>query len=208
MTRHEHLSEETRELVALYALGMLESGEADHLRAHLNECPQCHAELRDLEFVTGQLAYVSDVAPPARLSDRLLDRIEAEAGPPPAAGAQVWKRWDPQAASPPMATVRAEEGSWEETDIEGIRVRRLFVDRARQSATMIVRMDPGARYPGHRHGGAEECYVVDGDLHVGDRRLQAGDYHRAELDSVHPVQWTESGCMLFIVSSLDDELLR
>jgi len=38
--------------------------------------------------------------------------------------------------------------------------------------------------------------------------MHAGDYQRVEVGSEHPVQSTENGCLLFIVSSLHDELLE
>ncbi len=90
---------------------------------------------------------------------------------------------------------------------EGIRVRRLFVDRERGTVSMLVKMAAGARYPGHRHAAVEECYVIEGDLHVTGTVLLAGDYQRADLDSVHGVQWTEKGCTAFITTSLHNELL-
>jgi hypothetical protein len=49
--------------------------------------------------------------------------------------------------------------------------------------------------------------VLEGDLHVGDMVLHAGDYQCAITDSLHDVQHTEGGCVLFIVSSLRDEII-
>jgi anti-sigma factor ChrR (cupin superfamily) len=73
---------------------------------------------------------------------------------------------------------------------------------------MLVRMAAGTSYPGHRHARAEECLVVQGDLHVGDDLvMHAGDFQRAEPGSVHVPQWTERGCLLLVTSSVDDDLL-
>ena len=83
-----------------------------------------------------------------------------------------------------------------------MQARRLFVDRAAQRVTMMVRMQPGASYPAHRHAEAEECFVLSGDLWTGSVRLHAGDYQRAEQGSRHPLQSTEGGCVLLLVSSL------
>ena len=85
-------------------------------------------------------------------------------------------------------------------------MRQLFVDRKQRSATMLIRMDAGASYPGHRHGGLEECYVLEGDLHHDDRVMRAGDFEVVSEGSRHGRQWTEGGCLLLIRSSLDDEL--
>ena len=93
--------------------------------------------------------------------------------------------------------------------MEGISVKRLFSDPDRKTVTMLVRMAAGTSYPTHRHAGAEECYVLEGDLHVGEELvLNAGDYQRAGEDSIHLRQWTQDGCLLFILSSTEDELLE
>ena len=86
-------------------------------------------------------------------------------------------------------------------------MKPLFVDRERDYVTMLVRMAPGTSYPCHRHGGAEECYVLQGDLHVAGQVLHSGDHQRADDASEHGVQSTEEGCLLLIVSSQHDELL-
>lgn len=96
---------------------------------------------------------------------------------------------------------------FERTGIEGIEAKTLFVDAARRRVSMMVRMAPGTSYPAHRHAAVEECFVVSGDIRVGERVLRAGDYQVAAEDSIHGVQSTEHGCVLFIVSSQDDELV-
>ena len=85
--------------------------------------------------------------------------------------------------------------------------RRLFVDDTSGRVTMMVRMAAGTSYPSHRHGGFEECFVLEGDLQVGSEMLHAGDYQRASAGSVHGVQSTERGCLLLLSSSPGDELL-
>jgi anti-sigma factor ChrR (cupin superfamily) len=72
---------------------------------------------------------------------------------------------------------------------------------------MLIRMEPGASYVPHRHGGPEQCYVVEGDLRDGDVVVRAGDFQCAPESTMHGAQTTEKGCLLLIVSSLRDELL-
>jgi anti-sigma factor ChrR (cupin superfamily) len=102
---------------------------------------------------------------------------------------------------------RADDAAFEPTAIAGITVRRLSVDRAADRATMLVRMAPGTSYPPHRHGGAEECFVLSGDLHHEDRVMRAGDYELTTAGTRHERQWTDDGCLLLIRSSLSDELI-
>ena len=213
-----------KEEAALYAAEALPPGEAREFEAHLLVCPVCRSQVIALReaLAAVHLAEPGPTPPPA-LREALLRRVREEAAPgkarrgeasapvPPAASdVQVWKRWrsePPGGAVPGLHVVRAGEGAWEPTAEPGVLAKALSVDPARRSVTMLVRMEPGSSYPRHRHAGAEECYVLDGELRVGEEVLRAGDFQRAEEGSIHGVQSTESGCLLLIVSSQDDELV-
>lgn len=159
--------------------------------------------------------------PPPEVKTRILDAVRLHeqnaetrsagmsraAIPPRQPAVQLWKTWSSAPDEKTLAVLRSNEGRWEKTGVEGVEVKQLFVDQARDYVTMLVRMQPGSSYPSHRHGGFEECYVISGDLAVGDTLMTAGDYQRAEGGSVHVVQSTRAGCVLFIVSSQHDELL-
>jgi anti-sigma factor ChrR (cupin superfamily) len=215
---------------ALFALGSLPEEEARAFEAHLLACPACAEEVRSYRDVLAEVGRLA-VVPPGELRERVLDRaarepagasaLPAQATPPapgpgkaedpsiPAEATQVWKRWSrPAEVQEGLRVVRGGEGGWEETAVPGVRVKPLSVDPVRRYVTMLVRMEPGSSYPPHRHGGVEECYVVEGDLHVGEDVLHGGDYQVAADDSRHPAQWTEGGCLLLIVSSQEDELLE
>ena len=72
---------------------------------------------------------------------------------------------------------------------------------------MMIRMEPGTRYPAHRHGGREECFVLEGDLRHADQVMHGGDYEVVDTGTIHGEQWTEHGCLLLITSSMHDELI-
>lgn len=229
MTQSSHTMGDPGELAALYVAGAMETALAQHFERHMDECSICRAEVTRLDAVAAKLFNaVTPSRPAPHIRERLLKQVSQDAqteaacagggpgsGDPPAArvsphdpGAnpQIWRDWggDRSAA---LVTRHAGDGAWEQTGIPGITLRRLFVDRARNQISMLVRMAPGTAYPRHVHDGPEECYVVSGDLHVGDTVLRAGDYQRAEPESLHGVQWTEHGCELFLISSLTDELV-
>lgn len=117
---------------------------------------------------------------------------------------QVWKQWE--RSSGDLHVVRDGEAEWQNVR-EGIRAKQLFVDPARDMATMLIRMEPGAAYVPHRHAGPEQCFVLEGDLHDGEQVYRKGDFQCAAEGSTHGVQWTEQGCTLLIVSSLHDQLI-
>ncbi len=162
-------------------------------------------------------------APPLELKDKILRAVrqheveassaayeahrEPSALTPKPAPVQLWKNWAGASAERGLLVQRSREGIWEKTGVDGVEVKQLYVDHKRDYVTMLVRMQPGSAYPSHRHGGFEECYVISGDLVVGDLVMTAGDYQRAEGGSVHVMQSTREGCLLYIVSSQHDELL-
>jgi anti-sigma factor ChrR (cupin superfamily) len=185
-----------------YALGSLGEEDARAYRAHLMVCQECVREVESLRRVLDPVAGLAPAAaPPEGLKQRLLERVRADRR------AQVWKAWESDANPTGLTLLPRSEERWEATGVAGVEVRRLHVDRAADRATMLVRMAPGSSYPSHRHAGAEECYVIEGDLLVHGHRMVAGDYQRASGGSLHGVQSTETGCLLLIVSSLHDELL-
>jgi anti-sigma factor ChrR (cupin superfamily) len=194
---------ECEEQAALYLAGTFSDFEVRAFEAHAAGCSICAQELQSLQPVVWGLVASVAKAPPPQLREQLLERISQNPR-----GPQVWRRWAPDAGNQSLRILRAAEGTWEETPVPGVSVRRLSVDLDRKSATMLVRMSAGASYPSHRHAAAEECLVLEGDLVVGDDVLHSGDFQRAEAGSVHPRQFTRNGCLLYILSSLEDELLE
>src|SRR4029453_15806317 len=83
-------------------------------------------------------------------------------------------------AAPSKRTVMVSDGEWVPTPVPGVRMKILALDKARDRVTMLVRGEPGATYPAHRHTGPEECYVIRGSLVVEGQLLRAGDFHHAE----------------------------
>lgn len=69
------------------------------------------------------------------------------------------------------------------------------------------RMEAGARIPRHRHAQIEELFVLFGDWHVEDQVMFAGDYCRADLDSVHDESYSETGCVFLLMASPNNQIL-
>ncbi|MCA9291868.1 MAG: cupin domain-containing protein [Phycisphaerales bacterium] len=205
------------ELASLYLTGAMTPEEIASFEARLDAGDlDVIAAVRDLGPVAeALLANVEPVTPPEHVRASLLHRAAAslaaqDHAPESAAEVEhVWDQWSPDDATAALFTIRAGEGSWDDTGVEGVQVRRLFVDRANDRMTALFRMAPGASYVPHVHDGPEECYVLDGDLHVGDDVvMRAGDYQRCAAGSTHGVQRTVGGCLLLISSSLHDEVIE
>lgn len=105
-----------------------------------------------------------------------------------------------EAIAPPKGFVFrfAGEASFRPTPIPGVSFRLLHRDKSRDVVTCLLRLAPGARLPSHSHRGVEECVVIEGTILVGPTRMRAGDYQRAEADSDHVEQWTDTGALVYL----------
>jgi hypothetical protein len=101
--------------------------------------------------------------------------------------------------------VRSQNLRWKPYRAPGISAARLHVDRTRREITAILRADPGASYPAHRHGGDEELYMLAGDLWFGTEQFGPGDYIRSQSGSHHGIAHSQGGCMLLVRTSIDNE---
>ena len=131
--------------------------------------------------------------------------FSAEA-PPQAPSPAVRERLLASLQAPAKYTVAADEGQWNDSGLPGIRVKILAVDRQRGLVTMLLRGEPGARYPSHRHSAPEECYVIRGSVTINDRLLRAGDFHHADADSDHGEIVTAEGAEVLLIGAIDDYL--
>ncbi len=214
MNPHQTITDELREQAFAFAVGSLSEVEAKAYRRHIAGCAVCRSEERSARSLAADLAVSAPrVTPPRSIRERLLERVFAPAqgakATPEPTPVQTWKTWAGAATgagAPPFAYAFAADAVWEPTGVDGVKVRRLFVDAESDRVAMLIRMAPGTSYPGHLHAGPEDCFVVEGDLYAHDFSLTAGDYRRASRGATDPVQSTRGGCLLFIVSSLHDEL--
>ena len=106
-------------------------------------------------------------------------------------------------ADPPPPTWR--EPDWEEVS-PGIFCKLLANDTERHRVSMLVRLLPNVEYPPHTHAGLEELHLLDGELWIDDRKLQPGDYNRAEAPTADKRVWSETGCTCVLITSTRDIL--
>jgi anti-sigma factor ChrR (cupin superfamily) len=217
--------EELEGQAALYALGALDEEEARAFERHVAGCAACAAELREFRVVAADLALaVPPATPPASVRSRLLSLVSEgeslngrEAAASQTSGEDLnGERHDAEARratesidssretqaeeAPGFVVVRASEGEWRPTADPGVSFKLLFVDRERATVTTLVRMEPGARIPAHRHLGLEQCLVLEGDLSSGGIEMSAGDFNCSMPGSVHDELTTKGGALFIIIS--------
>ena len=165
------------------AIGALDPDERQDLEARLAALPpSVRAEVAHLYDASVEIAAsASGETPSPGVRDALLARV----------------------ATPSNHTITSTEGEWVETG-PGVRRKILGIDRARDQVTMLLKGEPGARFPAHRHSGPEECYVISGSLIIEGQVLRAGDFHHAEGNSDHGEAWTDEGVEVLLVASASD----
>jgi anti-sigma factor ChrR (cupin superfamily) len=196
--QHQGQTAEHSADLALYALGVLASEEAQVVaeRLNANETPST-TELRAVEQVVGLLGYMAPVAsPPLALKAKLLERIQAEA----AAEARI-----PSVRSPiDVASLR-----WEPSAYPDVSFHWLRQDETTGTCTAFVKIAPGCRYTAHRHVGGEECLVLQGGFRDRRGEYHAGSFVYYEPGSIHHDFQALDGeeCLLFVVAHGGLEML-
>ena len=63
----------------------------------------------------------------------------------------------------------------------------------------LLRLDPGASLPPHRHPQDEECVVLEGRLRVGSKvEIGPGGYHLAHAGALHATIGSATGATIFL----------
>ena len=166
--------EQQQELAAMAALDLLSPTEAATVPRRTIH------EMRDAAW---QLAGALDpVSPAPDLKTRLLTRV---------AQYEQLK---------PLADVRRNDESWVHSGMPGIDIKQLFKEKETGRATYLLRMEPGARLPGHFHHDAEQCLVLKGDIAWGDIVYEEGDFIVMGKGTHHPEIHTVNGNLLLLIS--------
>jgi quercetin dioxygenase-like cupin family protein len=89
----------------------------------------------------------------------------------------------------------------------GVSVKVLRRDAETGGLTVLLRFEPGATFPAHRHPAGEEVFVVEGQVRIGRDRLSRGDYLYTEPQGVHAVS-SESGGIILVMLPKPVEIMK
>ncbi len=94
--------------------------------------------------------------------------------------------------------VRPNEMEWKPTQFEKIRIKVLYENREKGEMTCMIKLEPGATVPFHRHPELEQALVLEGSMYDHDGICRAGDYVWRKPDSCHE-NHTDEGAVIFAV---------
>ncbi len=202
-------SEELTELAALYSIGALDGEDLERFERLLERGDaNAKAELESFQEVADVMGSGMAPAqgPTSNLKERILGRIEATGQEEDEVSDS-----DDETAKPSESLQEgftflraAEHQPWISLPVSGAYVKPLSMNRERGYAVVMGKLDPGASYPAHNHRQAEDVFVLSGDLHIGDVRLEAGDFHHADAGTRHEVNYSQNGCVILVVLSQED----
>jgi anti-sigma factor ChrR (cupin superfamily) len=172
------------ELAAMYALGVLEPGEAREAADLYTTDSEFAGETAGFREVVASLAKLAPLQPGREVRKRLLARTLPH-------GLE--------------ALVPTDAMPWKPSPFPGVSAKRLFQDPA-GNISWMVKLEPGATYPRHRHSTYEHCLVIEGEVRFDEYVLRAGDYEVAGPDTDHSSFFSEHGATLFIIANKRDEV--
>ena len=189
------MTDQQQEQASLYVLGALGAEEQKMFEARLHQEPDLRELVLSLQRATNMMASAAPQTPlPPGLKQKVMERLDAKSKQP---------------RLPGFKFVGAEEaGGWKELPVRGAWVKLLSLEREKGYAVLMGKLEAGVRYPAHTHDGAEEIYMLTGDLHIGDRTLRPGDFHHADAGTAHGVNYSEEGCTLLAVLPADHEIVQ
>jgi len=177
-------ADDIRELLPLYALGILEPDELQSVEQAVARDPRLAAELAAYQDTAGQLA--SPIEPSPAVRSRLL--ASAGGGPLERFAQRLGALFD-------VTVERAREllglierpASWE-PQAPGIALVHFDGGAAYAAADCgFIRLAPGAIFPFHKHLGDEACVILEGAVHDGTnaRLIEAGEEYFQPAGTEH-----------------------
>jgi anti-sigma factor ChrR (cupin superfamily) len=94
--------------------------------------------------------------------------------------------------------VRPQDMEWKATQFEKTWIKVLYEDREKGEMTCMIKLEPGAKVPFHRHPELEQALVLEGSMYDHDGICRAGEYVWRKGNSSHE-NHTDEGAIIFAV---------
>jgi len=107
--------------------------------------------------------------------------------------------------APPSQTFRLSDIAWANA-MEGVRQKPIWHDKATKRRAVLVRFEPGAKLPRHRHVGDELIFVIEGSNADESGEVMTGDMNFRPNGCEHTVT-TKNGATVFALVTGGVEML-
>jgi len=176
------------------SMGVLSKEEKEILNSEINNSSeQERNEVLDFNNLTSLFSKLligktKEVSPSPLVKEKLFERIHERESEKPLKNKEGF------------SFLLSDESDWNQhPEIAGIKFKTLALNQFKGYLMLLLKVEPDTSYPAHRHHGAEECYVISGDVYAEGKTLGPGDFHHAEEGSDHDALYTKNGCTLLLV---------
>lgn len=94
--------------------------------------------------------------------------------------------------------VRPQDMHWKATQFEKVWIKTLYENKEKGESTVLLKLEPGAHLPFHRHPELEQAYVFEGSMYDHDGICHAGEYVWRKEGSFHENRSDEGALLLAI----------
>jgi len=94
--------------------------------------------------------------------------------------------------------VDPEAMDWKPSQFEGISIKVLYENKEKGEMTCLLKWEPGATLPFHKHPELEQSYVIEGSFYDHDGICRAGEYVWRKEGSFHETHSDEGAVILAI----------
>ncbi|BCJ34194.1 hypothetical protein Athai_16970 [Actinocatenispora thailandica] len=165
--QHPGRDDPAHTLIGPYVLDALDEADRAVVRAHLDECPTCAAEVAELRGTAARLADAATAVPPSRLRDAVLAEVRHTRQEPPAArdrrpvGRPRW-RWAGAAAAAVVLVLAAVLGTYavQQGRIDDARRTAAAAQARQRRIDSILSAPDAALVPATLPGGARGRLVL------------------------------------------------
>ncbi|MEO8666512.1 MAG: cupin domain-containing protein [Ignavibacteria bacterium] len=188
------MNKELKDKIILESLGLLDKKESEELR---NQLPDSHEEDKMLASEMNNLVSLfpkvlnrslDKMLPSISVKEKLFSKINSS-------GNKEIKNDKRE-----FNFIFSESDDWiQHPEVAGIQVRQLSLNKEKEYVMLLLKVAADTEYPSHHHSGAEECYVIEGDLYAQGKILGPGDFHHAEGGTDHEPLYTKNGCTVILV---------
>ena len=94
--------------------------------------------------------------------------------------------------------VNPAEIEWRPGQFEGIQIKVLYEDKDKGEMTCLLKWEPGATLPMHKHPEIEQSFVLEGSFYEHDGICRAGEYVWRQPGSFHETHSDEGAVLLAV----------